>query len=265
MLWFMEGDTMATVPEPSQTNIDLRWCLCGVPIRIHPLFWAASAVLGLRYYAEQPAGGLGFFALWMAAVLVSVLAHNLGQVLVGRMFGMRGKAVLYGLGGLTPGITVLPCCWQRIAVLLAGPLINVLIVALVWGLTWVPFPAAFREWGWGTAIATGTAIVVRINIFWALLNLIPLWPLTGGQVACAMGEGLFGARGVSVALGLSIVVTALLAIWATLQLSMHLDQRFDERYPLFLEQDGVLLLFCFLLWLRGFRALSSGPHSRPVS
>jgi stage IV sporulation protein FB len=262
MLWFREGDTMATVPEPSQTSMNLRCRLFGVPVRIHPLFWAASAVLGLRFYAEPPAGGIGYFAFWMAGVLASVLAHNLGQVFVGRWFGMRGEVVLSGLGGLSPGIFSLPRRCQRIAVLLSGPLVNILILAVVWSLTWVPFPPAFREWGWAPAIATGAAILVRINVFWALLNLIPLWPLTGGQVACEIGAGLSRARGVAAALGLSLVMTALLAVGATLQLSMHLDQRFDERYPLFLEQDGVLLLFCFLLWLRGFRALWPGKSAR---
>ena len=109
------------VPEPSQSRYDLAWRMCGVPVRITPLFWAASVLLGLRYYLDPEKGSLGYFAFWMAAVLASVLAHQFGQVLVGRLFGMRGEVVLFGLGGRTLGLAGLQRRWQRVVVLLAGP------------------------------------------------------------------------------------------------------------------------------------------------
>jgi Zn-dependent protease len=256
---------MATVLEPNLTSIDLQWRLCGISIRIHPLFWAASAVLGFRYYAEAPAGGIGYFSFWMFAVLVSVLVHNLGQVFMGRLFGMRGEVVMYGLGGLCLGVASLASRLQRIVVLLTGPLVNILCVALVWSLPFVPFPNVFHEWGLAPAIATGAAIFSRINIFWALLNLIPLLPLTGGQLTAEIAASLFGSRGIAVASGLSLLAAMWLALWVTIELSLHLDQRFDERYGLLLLQDGVLLLFCFLFWLYSFRALFPEPHHQPTT
>jgi stage IV sporulation protein FB len=247
------------VPEPGHTRFDLRWRLGGVPVRINPLFWLAAALLGLKYYLDPEAGGPGYFLFWMAAALLSVLAHQFGQVLAGRLFGLRGEVVLFGLGGRTLGIDDLPRRRQRVLVLLAGPLVNGLIVAAVLGLTYTPFPTVFLDWGWAPAIATGAAILVRINLYWALLNLVPLWPLDGGRSACAIGEGLLGRRGLGAALGLSLILAGGLGVWVTLEMSREISRHeqspFDQRYVLHLTEFTILLLFCFLLWMLSFRAL----------
>jgi Zn-dependent protease len=88
-----------------------------------------------------------------------------------------------------------------------------------------------------------------------LLNLLPLWPLDGGRVAVDLGEGLLGTRGKIAALILSVLTAGLLAVWVMLELSVRLEYRFDPRYALYLEQFGVLLMYCFLLWLRSFKEL----------
>jgi stage IV sporulation protein FB len=241
-------------PEPQHTRFDLHGLLFGVPIRIQPLFWVSSALLGIRYYSDPEGGGVGYFAFWMLAALGSVLLHEYGHVLVGRFFGLRGGIVLGGLGGQTTGLDTLPRRWQRVIVLLAGPLVQLLILAGLWAITAVPFPEALG--GWATAVATAVAMVGRLNAYWALLNLLPLWPLDGGRIACELGEGLLGRRGVAAALWLCLAATAALSVLLVLDLSWRLEfLRYDPRYVLNLQQFGVLLLFCFLLWIRSFRAL----------
>ncbi len=243
------------VPEPPQSRFDLRWRLAGASWRINPFFWLSGALLGLRYYADPEAGSLGYFAFWMAVVLLSVLAHHFGQVLVGRLFGLKGEVVLSGLGGLTLGISALPARSQRLVVLLAGPLLNALLAALVLAVTWFLAGLGVRNWGWAEPIVNGLVIACLVNAFWALVTVLPLWPLDGGQMACEIGQALFGRRGNALALGLSILVAGLLAVLVTLVLSQDLDRRFDPRYALNLERDCVLLLFCFLFWVRGVTAL----------
>ena len=169
---------------------------------------------------------------------------------------MRGGIVLYGLGSLITGVDSLPRCWQRALVLLAGPLVQLLLVAGIWGLTdLIPFPAPLIEWGWQTPVATGLAILGRIALGWGLLNLLPLWPLAGGRIASDVGESLWGIRGRVAAVILSLGVTTVLSVWVVFEMGWHLNQRYDPRYLLYLEESGVLLLFCFLLWLRSFRIL----------
>jgi stage IV sporulation protein FB len=243
-------------PEPQPTRFDLHGQLFGTPIRIQPAFWVSSALLGIRYYTDPEGGGIGYFAFWMVAVLVSVLLHECGHVLAGRLFGLRGEIFLGGLGGQLTGLDSLPRRWQRVIVLLAGPSVQLLILAGIWAITAPAFPAATLSGGWRTAIGTGMAMVGWLNASWALLNLLPLWPLDGGRLACEVGEGLFGRRGVAGALWLCVASTGALAVFLVLELSWRLEVlRYDPRYVLSLEQFSVLLLFCFLLWLRAFRAL----------
>jgi stage IV sporulation protein FB len=243
------------VAEPRRTRFDLRWKLLGTPFRATPLFWAAVAVLGIRYYADPEAGSFGYFVFWMVAAVSAVLLHDLGQILVGRFFAMRGDVVLYGLGSLTMGADTLSRRWQRVVVLLSGSLIQFVFVAVIWGLTWAPYPALLGSAPLRYSIGNGTAILLRAHFYWGLLNLLPIWPLDGGRIACEIGDGLFGRRGIWAALGLSLVTCAAVAIFVTLQLSVRLDFRFDPRYLLYLEEFTVLLLFCFLFWTRGFQAL----------
>jgi Zn-dependent protease len=244
------------LPEPERTRFELRGLLCGVPLRIRPLFWSAAAVLGVRYYADPEAGGVGYFAFWMIAVTVCVLLSGLGQALVGRLFGLRGWIVLDGFGGRLTGLEALPTCRRRVTVLLAGPLVPFALVAGIWVLTdAIPFPETLIEWGWQTPVATGVAILVRINLGWGLLNVLPLWPLAGGRIASDVGETLWGQRGRTAAVGLSLGVTGALTVWVVLEMSWRLSFHYDPRYLLYLEESSILLLFCFVFWVRSFKLL----------
>jgi stage IV sporulation protein FB len=253
------------VQEPLHTRLELRLRLFGTPVRISLLFWLAAALLGVRYYADPEIASVAWFAFWMAAVLASVLIHELGHILAGRLFGMHGQVVLHELGSMTLGVDELPHRWQRILVLLAGPLAGALIVAGVWALTYLPLPAWSAETR--TAIAIAAKMVLVVNVFWTSINLLPLWPLDGGRVACEIGEGLFGSPGVTAALILCLADTVLLTLLAVTLLSLHLNVRFavplhvpewireTELSRLWHLEYGSLLLGCYLLWLRTFRAL----------
>ena len=49
--------------------------------------------------------------------------------------------------------------------------------------------------------------MVFINLFWPLLNLLPIWPLDGGQITREACVGALGQqRGLSISLGISLVV-----------------------------------------------------------
>jgi len=93
-----------------------RFAVAGVPVRVHATFFLVSAVLG----AQQ--GGAGAIALWIALVLPSVLAHELGHAFAARAFGLRAEIDLHTWGGLTSfpgGGRLTPA--RSLAVTLAGP------------------------------------------------------------------------------------------------------------------------------------------------
>ncbi len=246
------------VPEPRPTRWDLRWRLSGTEFRVHPLFWVSAALLGVRYYHDPDFGGVGTVFFWMVAAFVCLLLHELGHVAAARLFGARGRVVFGGLGGRSLGLEGLGR-WRRVAVLLAGPLTSLLICGLLWAVTYLPFPVALLERGWGPAVANGLFVLWWCNGWWAVLNLLPLWPLDGGRIACEAAEGLLGRRGASLALLLSVVVTAALTLSVLWWARTHLTDRYDPHYTLFLGYALILLVYCFVLWLSGFRALWGPP------
>jgi Zn-dependent protease len=195
--------------EPDPTPFDLRWRMFGVSIRVHPMFWLITLVLGWDIYAAGHQ--LGLLLLWVACVFVSILIHELGHVFMGRIFGSNGYVVLYSLGGMAIGSSDVRGRWQRTLVYLAGPLAQFILLGVVWllgpRLVMDNLSLEVREY-----LAAAVLFLTWINLYWAILNLMPIWPLDGGRITREACEGLMGPRGVSFSLGISMVVAGILAL-----------------------------------------------------
>jgi stage IV sporulation protein FB len=193
--------------EPAETQFDLRWNMFGVPVRVHPMFWLMTAFLGWNLTSRD--NGLRLLLLWIICVFVSILLHELGHVFVGRFFGSRGHIVLYSFGGLAVGSKALASRWQRIAVSLAGPLVQLLLFGILFAIVF---------WDTGDTLTGHTPIgwavefLLEINLYWALLNLLPVWPLDGGQVSRELFEWLMPYNGVRACLWLSLITAGALAV-----------------------------------------------------
>jgi Zn-dependent protease len=206
----------------------------GIPVRVHPMFWVLSAVLGWSAVYK----GVPYLLVWMGCVFVSILIHELGHVFMGRAFGADGHIVLYTFGGLAIGSNNLPSRGQRILVAFAGPLAGFLFLGAVMAAFAVLAPVHFdimvdgikgliglpsqapREIPQPLPPLLQEAIwdLFFINLFWGLLNLLPIWPLDGGQISRDFFTGLSRENGLRISLGISLVVSGLLAIQA---LSAH--------------------------------------------
>ena len=125
--------------EPTPTPFDLRWRMFGIPVRVQPMFWLVSAVMGWSALAE----GFPYLLIWIGCMFVSILVHELGHVWMGQVFGARGHIILYGFGGLAVGSNHLERRWQRIAVCFAGPLAGFGFLSLVLLFLWISNPEAF--------------------------------------------------------------------------------------------------------------------------
>ncbi len=144
----------------------------GIPLRVH-----ASAVFLLAlvlFSGAGGAGGLATSAVFGGVIVVSILVHELGHAVVARSLGLGPVSiVLHGFGGLT-AFSKRPGHGQGVLVGLAGPLAGMALGLLA--LLLDPGPAH------GMLVSNAVGWLILVNIFWSLFNLLPMYPLDGGQV-----------------------------------------------------------------------------------
>src|SRR5262249_22343115 len=155
-------------------------------------------------YVNEPGRGLPYLFAWVVCVFVSILLHEFGHILMGRLFGSHGYIVLYGFGGLAVGSSDLLRRWQRILVSLAGPLAQLLLFALLWAVG-PPLVAGLEGKGAREFAEEILHQLVWINLGWAVLNLLPIWPLDGGKISRELLVALRPLEGVRVSLIVSLV------------------------------------------------------------
>ncbi len=198
--------------EPEKTRYDLHFRLLGFPVRVHPLFWVVAAVMGGSALNDDK-NGLFLLLGWIAVVFVSILVHELGHSLAFRRYGARSHIVLWAFGGLAFGSPVVPVRRQRIFVSLAGPLAGFILCGLVY--------ASNQATNWGS-FANGQIAadlyfqLIFVNLYWGIFNLLPVYPLDGGQVSRELCEAKSRGRGVLVSLKISIGVAATVAVYSVL-------------------------------------------------
>jgi S-adenosylmethionine-dependent methyltransferase len=219
---------MYLISQPPATRYDLRFTLLGVPVRVHPLFWLITALLGAT------AGNLIGVLIWVPAVFLSILLHELGHALTMRRFGQVPQIVLHYGGGLT---TAEPFYWgnrpvvvpltpgQEILISLAGSGTGFLLASLVIGMVaaaggsvganlWLGFlPLPFVGFSARFPLAALIAnTFLWINIFWGVINLLPVLPLDGGNVARVLFVRSDPWNGVRNSLRLSAAAGAVAAV-----------------------------------------------------
>lgn len=189
---------------PAASPYDLRFRLVGVPVRVSWTFWLTSILLLGIGRGVNPREAL----LWVGSVFVSILLHEFGHALTAKLFGFRPQVVLFGLGGLCASEAERQTFGQRLAVLIMGPGAQFLLLAALialsgplLGLTlganrqlagmFLGIPVPGDEDSIRLMLALGRQDSVKgelywnlfqINWLWPLINLLPIWPLDGGQI-----------------------------------------------------------------------------------
>ena len=219
---------MALFQVPPPTRYDLRFSIAGIPVRVHPLFWVIAFIFGFS------STNLLYTLVWVLAIFVSILIHELGHALAFRRYGQGSYIVLHFAGGLTvPQQVSWGAGWanvalsprQEIFISLAGPFAGFLLAALLvagvlvsggsvtmnWLLGFIPFPAVTPSFG-GALLRILVAILLSVNIFWGLINLMPVYPLDGGNVARFLLLQYDPLNGVRKSLWLSVIAGGMVAL-----------------------------------------------------
>ena len=168
-----------------------------IPIFIHPFFWLLSGLIGWM-------NSTSFLEIliWMGVIFVSILIHEYGHALTASLFNQKSKIQLVALGGVTsydgPKLKI----WQQFMIVFNGPLFGFflyLMAAFLLKFSWTSIPVFILQ------------ITKQANLFWTVINLLPIQPLDGGQLLRIVLEASFGIRGFKISLLVGATLAALIS------------------------------------------------------
>ena len=220
---------MSLFQQPPTSQYELRFNIARIPVRVHPSFWLLAILFGIGF------GSLLITPIWVFVIFVSILIHELGHALAFRRYGQGSYIVLYAMGGLTipesvpwggRWANVALSRWQEIFVSLAGPFAGFLFAGLIIGIVvltggsvsvfkllgFIPLPLSSSVPYGGWLVGELVHQFLWVNIFWGLINLMPVQPLDGGNVARNLFIQYDPMDGVRKALWLSVISGALIAL-----------------------------------------------------
>ena len=186
------------------TRYDLAFSLFGIPVRVIPWFWLTGVLLGFNL-VRDPDQGLLLLLIWLGVMFVSILVHELGHACFAALFGYPPSILLYQFGGLTLYQPTHGYSTARsILITAAGPLFGVVLAI-------ASFVAlSFTTDGAPDLLTTALGMLLQINIFWTVLNVMPVLPLDGGQICRDVCIAASPRRGIFVALSISIVTAGVI-------------------------------------------------------
>lgn len=189
--------------------------VAGIELKVHASF-ALVVALGASQWGGFGLEGALFGAVLTLLIFASVTLHELGHSLVALAFGIPVKDItLYPIGGVARLGARPKTAWQEFLIAIAGPAVNVALVAVLGGLgLWAfgydaLFDASMRARAETPTVVTLTAMLVTSNAVLALFNMVPALPMDGGRVLRAMLSGFVGQEKATQA---SAVIARLVAV-----------------------------------------------------
>lgn len=165
--------------------------------------------------------------LWIPIIFLSVLFHEGGHAAAFALLGLGpSQVVLGGFGGFTVNRSR-RAVWQDIIVSLAGPVFSFLLAAIMFVLH--QSSAFLRE---DPMFQLLIPLMMVANIVWGIFNLIPVFPMDGGQAVYGVAQYLASPR-----------VALLISIWSSMILGGALLV-----YGLLAGQIFVAMIVGFLLF-----------------
>ncbi|HVY00519.1 MAG TPA: site-2 protease family protein [Pseudorhodoplanes sp.] len=155
--------------------------IAGTVVRIHVTFIIFLGWIFLSSYASGGSSAAWSGLVFMLALFGCVLLHEFGHIFVARAFGVTTPYVtLLPIGGVAQLERIPEKPGEEFLVAIAGPLVNVAIALVL-----VLFGANLST---GAAASIDNAQISQldrlaaVNIFLAVFNMIPAFPMDGGRV-----------------------------------------------------------------------------------
>lgn len=164
--------------------------IAGIPLYLHATFLLLLVWVAITHWLR----GHGLVAAFVGASFIlalfgCVLLHELGHALAARKYGIKTRDItLLPIGGLARLERMPDKPQQELWVALAGPAVNVVIAALLYGV--VRFTSGVEPLAeWTIAGSPFLVQLMRVNIFLVLFNMLPAFPMDGGRVLRALLAG----------------------------------------------------------------------------
>lgn len=187
-----------------QDGLLLSFSLFQIPVTVRGSFLLMAAVLGL-VGRQEPLS----VAAWVVIVFVSILIHELGHAFTARGLGAEVAIELNGVGGLTrwavPANEMSP--GRRALVAAAGSAVGVVFGGLVW-------IVATRFGPYTGLISFVINNLIFINLFWGLINWLPIRPLDGGHLVEALLQKVAPSRAEPIARVVFTLAAGAALAWA---------------------------------------------------
>jgi stage IV sporulation protein FB len=180
--------------------------LGSIPVRVRGSFLFIALLIGAQFRDPK------LIAVAVGVVFVSVLVHELGHAIVGRLFGLVPQIEMHGMGGTTSWAAGRNVGHGRgILISAAGPIAGFCLAAAAF--------AAHRQLasGGGDLKAFAFEVAVGVNVYWGIINLLPLMPLDGGNIMRSTLMILTRDRGEKPARVVSILCAGGLLVYAAIQ------------------------------------------------
>lgn len=170
-----------------------------IPLKIRPLFWLVAALLGWMW-TQSMVGTV----MAIGVIVVSILVHELGHAWVAQRWQQQVRIELAAFGGFTYRQGPRLRRWQEVLVTASGPMAGFCLALVAYGMSaWISMPQ------WAVILLH---FLGAINIFWTLVNLLPILPLDGGHLLSLFLEWLFGNRGTFYAVTVSCMLSVLISL-----------------------------------------------------
>lgn len=172
-----------------------------IPIKVQPLFWLLAF-----FIAWVSASGLPNILVAVAVIVISVLVHEFGHALTATFFGQRARIELAAFGGFTYREGERLKLWQEFLVVLNGPLAGLFLFAVA---SYLLNQVKFSE----PHLVFGLRFATIVNLFWTLVNLVPVMPLDGGHLLSILLEAIFGFKGIKIAVVAGLCIAVLISVF----------------------------------------------------
>src|SRR5215211_3147734 len=164
----------------------MRWSytigrIAGTEVKIHVTFLLLLAWIAYTAYQHAGAAAAASHTLFFVCFFLCVLLHEFGHIWMAGRFGVQTPdVILLPIGGVARLERIPEEPAQELVVALAGPAVNFVIAGLLYlalGGLWPSGGLQLDNPGVGLL-----ARLMSANLFLAVFNLIPAFPMDGGRV-----------------------------------------------------------------------------------